>query len=536
MVTFAQLRASDPEAMDSLADAARKVGAAMAHDASDIGRHAEALGRGGIWFGKDAGSAKNRLGAQVKEYRQAEVAYGMIDSAVADLAEEVRIAKRDLDNAVHAALAIPARVSEDGKVSVDWDAFGPKPSPETVHKAKAAADQAVADMTKAIKAATAADERAVKAMAGLILPQDADPDTTAEAAQLKIGRSPEELKKWWASLTPQQRTDILTEHPELVAGEDGIPAADRDQANRVLLGREQQRVGTRLDEIAERLDDEKVPESERKALEEEKKKLLDTKRGLDAVDNRLNATDKERGYLLKLDTHGDGKVILSAGNPDTADNVVTYVPGTTTDLPGIAGDLDRSDKMQEAASKADPGADTAAITWLDYDAPDDLIDATQSRFADDAVRPLQNFQDGLRTTHEGAPSNNTLLGHSYGATTAATAADQKLSSVDNLVQVASPGTGSIGDAGRFDHIDRDRVYATRAPDDPIKDAANLGIHHADPIDRDFGGKVFPSSATTAQNPSAGGHSGYWDDPVFLGNLGNIVTGKYDKVQDGGYDE
>src|SRR3712207_7943187 len=50
---------------------------------------------------------------------------------------------------------------------------------------------------------------------------------------------------------------------------------------------------------------------------------------------------------------GDGRAIVSVGNPDAAGNVVTYVPGTTSDLPGVGGDLKRADVMAADANRID---------------------------------------------------------------------------------------------------------------------------------------------------------------------------------------
>lgn len=72
----------------------------------------------------------------------------------------------------------------------------------------------------------------------------------------------------------------------------------------------------------------------------------DRLKGMDAIQARFDATGTNglpEAYLLGFDAEGrgDGKVILANGNPDTADHTAVYVPGTTSKLDKIGGDIDR---------------------------------------------------------------------------------------------------------------------------------------------------------------------------------------------------
>jgi SAM-dependent methyltransferase len=57
-----------------------------------------------------------------------------------------------------------------------------------------------------------------------------------------------------------------------------------------------------------------------------------------------------------------------------------------------------------------------------YDAPDDLLEATDSKWAREGSDELESFTKGLRATDQGDPANLTLTGHSYGTTMVGTAA------------------------------------------------------------------------------------------------------------------
>lgn len=54
-----------------------------------------------------------------------------------------------------------------------------------------------------------------------------------------------------------------------------------------------------------------------------------------ALRDRIEAAPegtRDELFLLKLDPAGNGQAIVSIGNPDTATNVATLVPGTANNL------------------------------------------------------------------------------------------------------------------------------------------------------------------------------------------------------------
>src|SRR5256885_2058344 len=124
---------------------------------------------------------------------------------------------------------------------------------------------------------------------------------------------------------------------------------------------------------------------------------------------------RQQAFLPGIDTAGNGRAIVAMGNPDTAANVATYVPGTGARLEMAGADMDRSDRMLASATKAGSPS-TSVITWIGYDAPQSIPSAASESYAEGAKKDLDRFQDGLRATHEGPPSHNTVLGHSYGST------------------------------------------------------------------------------------------------------------------------
>jgi hypothetical protein len=371
------------------------------------------------------------------------------------------------------------------------------------------------------------------------------------------GGTPQDVHAWWATLSDTERQRAILANPALFGGLDGLPAVDRDKANRMLLGTQMQQLDNdkrALDALGGNLTDDQRHELDRitSLLGHPGTPDGTTKpSGLCAIQDRLaHPVGGQQAYLLGLDTNAQGKAIVAMGNPDTAANVATYVPGTGADVGKISGDLDRSDKMLEAATKSGSPS-TSVITWLNYDAPPNLPMAALPQFADKGAPALDTFQDGLRATHEGVPSHNTVLGHSYGTTLVGHAASGGHTlNADDVALIASPGVG-VNHANQLqltgspqDQV-ANHIHASTAEHDMIK-VTNVNPSHIpvigwalpdidplgpDPIKPDFGANTFTSSPGTEGPLIAGGlngaaHSEYWTKGWDgLANMGNVIANK-----------
>jgi pimeloyl-ACP methyl ester carboxylesterase len=103
---------------------------------------------------------------------------------------------------------------------------------------------------------------------------------------------------------------------------------------------------------------------------------------------------------------------------------------------------------------------------------------------------LSDFVDGLRATDRGAPEDLTLIGHSYGATTAAYAAHDG-AAADQYVLLGSPGAPTPT-AGQLTHGD---VYVGAADYDPVSllglgSRGGVGALGYDPAQESFGATRF----------------------------------------------
>ncbi|KFU80009.1 Alpha/beta hydrolase [Amycolatopsis lurida] len=507
MLTWGDVRRWDPAAVGRVADALNDGCTKIIAANDDV----EAMVRFTGWTG-DAAIAAATRGASLTSTLERLVAEA---SAVRRGAHEVQIALdrivafvRETDELAHRNGLI---IGAGGDISVG------APQPDQARVLAELADRIEQGLRRAADVDADFAEILRRALHGEITEQGGGKlaqaaDAGAAQSGLSIigppeNGSPGDNKAWWASLSDTAKVALLLGNPGLVGDLDGIPAADRDAANRAVLARE----------IARLQGDPKL-------------------KGLEAIQQRLDRSDPQ-AFLLALDTSGDGKAIVSAGNPDTAANVATYVPGTGSELSKIGGDLNRSDKMWAAATTSGSPS-TAVITWLGYDAPNEITDAASDKYADGGKAALAQFQDGLRETHQGPPSHNTVLGHSYGTTVVGHAAGDGGLAADELVFVASPGVGAHDVSElHLDGVNQDEigkhVHATVAEHDMIN-LANVEIAGYDPIlgqdptDADFGGQVFTSAPGTDGwgGFSTEAHSEYWEDNnPSLNNLGQIIAGK-----------
>jgi hypothetical protein len=326
------------------------------------------------------------------------------------------------------------------------------------------------------------------------------------------GATPAEIGRWWAGLTSAQQRWLITTGPAWIAPLDGIPAADRDLANRLLL-------------------DERRAELDRLILAahgHDQVKLRAMRDGLNALADRLADDQPPRAYLLRLDLADDGRAVVALGDPDRASDVLTQVPGMTADLASYHGELSRAERVAVRAAELSPATATSAVLWLDYDAPDFVDEAASSRQAREGAAGLRRFQEGLRVSHVDGPGHQTVLGHSYGSLLVGVAAAEPGRLADDVVFVGSPGVGvdSAHDlhAGRvWSSTSRSDViqYLPVAPKSLPGDLAVSALSPVagalwafgrpeddlyfgtNPSDPDFGARVF------ASRPD-GGHLGYWD--------------------------
>lgn len=336
---------------------------------------------------------------------------------------------------------------------------------------------------------------------------------------------PHVVKAWWDSLSEEEREQAMEEDADHLRDLDGIPAVVRDRLNREHLNDEISRVGDEIEELEEKRDDPDLSWPDSVDLENDIEDLEGQRSSMNGLNSDLNEeTDGDNKYLLSFSLPSpapgqqQGRLIVSEGNPDTADNVATLIPGTGHSWESGPGQMDRASDLRQSAGDADEEADHAVITWIGYDPPQGL-EAGSETSAVRGEEALSSFQGGLRATHEGtSPSHNTVIGHSYGSTLVGHAAqgDGGLDA-DSIALVGSPGTDA-------DHVSElgfrpEDVNATRSMVDFLIMGTSGTVHGPDPTGGGFGATVFESDWHS-------GHSEYFDENTESWiNLGRIIAGE-----------
>lgn len=488
------------------------------------------------WTGAAAEQAKVTLAGHHKKYIDTSATMAKIPAVLEDAATRFAAAKAEAARLNDRASQALWFINADGKVR---SKYGSPIDPmewnyPILGELEEAAQRLISEVARADADTTAALRQLSAQSAGLAPPDQA----TVAAAATTIparGSAPVDVKKWWDSLSPMQRESLLYTHAAEIGALDGVPAVDRDRANRSVLAETKGRLDAEKQRLEARGDDRSGEEDDRLDA------LNDKLGGIAAIEQRLSVTDpaKAEAYLLGIDTQGNGRAIVAIGNPDTAANVATYVPGTESRLGNVGGTMRNSEKMLDAANSVGSPS-TAAIAWVGYDAPQSIFpDAVGESYAENAKKDLDRFQDGLRATHQGPPSHNVLIGHSYGSTVIGHTARTEGLDANAVVFVGSPGVGTgVSNVGQL-NFPPDQVYATVADNDMIHQTnsptsfgdpmgAAMDVLGADPADPRFGARVFASEPGTDGGPfgSVAAHGEYWRErSTSLRNMGFIIAGQ-----------
>ncbi|GAA2241768.1 hypothetical protein GCM10010430_24170 [Kitasatospora cystarginea] len=569
MVDFTALRDARPSGLGPAADAYDELGRANAAHHEVIKEAVRWIVHGGNWTGSAAEAATKALERTDKRLDGSHTAMQGMGILLRDAADAFELAQAKLLEAVDEAAQAGFSVGPDGSVDCpppteadrhdpDYAALG-APQQARVNALAARIGGAVAEADAADQQIAALlDQLAQSARSGYGINRGAA--TTRLDSINDLGRkltaaawppddaSPAQVHDWWRSLTPAEQQRLVKEHPELLGNRDGIPSAARDQANRIMLPR--------------LLDAYRRKPSPLSAADQRK---LD---GFEAIRRRLAGELPDGGgpdsdpplLLIGLGDQGQGRAVLSWGDPDTARHVSALVPGLDSTLAGAAGgDTTTALRIRQAAGEEATG--TASMIWLGYDAP--LWDGGSVLTKDRAVEGAagyDRFLSGLRSTHQGdAPAHVTAIGHSYGSLLVGQAA-QRPGGVpaDDVVLVGSPGVGA--DHASQLSVGADHVYVGSAAADPVShlpsrtDAAATGLaiggsvvtspfaavtgHQVDPhglwfgqdpASAEFGARRFKvdDGTPTDSHSNYFGKDGKGGDS--LPNIGRIVGGHPDQI-------
>ena len=266
---------------------------------------------------------------------------------------------------------------------------GPSPGGRPLHDAvrAAAVEQVSADIAAAVSAWRSRRGRhggrprstALAAADPAGPPPPASPLPPATA-------TPADVRRWWDDLTPAQRRWLVATEPGWLGPRDGVPAAYRDLANRLLL--DEQRA--ELDRAIAAADGGEL------------RRLRGLRDGLRRAGGPAGGRGRPAGVPAAARPGRGGPAVVALGDPDRAANVLTHVPGMTADLASYGGELSRAERVAVRAAELSPA---------DVDQRGAVAGLRRAglRGRGGRTRPgrgrgarAARFQDGLRATHDGS--------------------------------------------------------------------------------------------------------------------------------------
>ena len=395
MVDLAALRSARPDLLDQAAAEWSSIGAGLGTQVSALQSEvAQPLFDGTTWTGMAADAASTNLTSLSTQLGTTEEYTSTMATLLRDAASGVRDAQSVLRAAEEVAAQNRLTIGPDGSVSASSPPplmgpqqalLGEAPSPamgevaDLVRRAIAVADEVDAQITARLKALQAFPATASKELldagqlAGVF-------DRAMIPAE---GTNPAEVNAWWKALSTSQQHGLLREFPAQIGWLDGLPATARDEANRITLAAGKQQLQGQLAGLdareppatvtgGGRFGTGQMPNPAWQQWHDQVTAIQGKLAGISAVENSLALGGKNGypdSYLLGFDTNGNGHAIVSFGNPDTADNVVSYVPGLGSKITGAYADIGRAAVLWKQANFFDPSARTASLYWLNYNAP-----------------------------------------------------------------------------------------------------------------------------------------------------------------------
>ncbi|UQX10835.1 alpha/beta hydrolase [Candidatus Mycobacterium methanotrophicum] len=349
---------------------------------------------------------------------------------------------------------------------------------------------------------------------------------------------PKQFNALWQRLTPEEK-DWLYSRNHDIGNRAGMPwdptdHLGKDHYNRLHLQELRQQAKADVDRMQHCVDEmlagHNVDDGALYALQSQLAAARRRLQGYQAVLADLDRSDGLSRYLGYLDD--TGHVAVAIGNPDYAKRNGIFVPGTGQDPARLPFSDARAAAMYNAARGADKALgphDVSITTWMGYDRPMTLSHAAFPDPARTGAGRLEAFESGLRASHIGPPSIDTVIGHSYGSTlVGAAASGGHHLAADNVIAVGSPGM-LVDRAGGLSLAPGAHVYAIRAANDIIGVSGvvtewTLG---PDPTAPNFGARSLaadPGPAGLAWLPSIDPHSSYWDQQnIALANMGAVIA-------------
>ena len=447
------------------------------------------------WSGVTRTSAGHRVDAEV-------TALHRFERTLVDLSDATREGHGRL-SAVRDRIVGQIRTARSSGFNIGDDGAVAHPDPRRRADADYLTERITALLTEADAADTALSGRLTMLMrhldgSGNVVPLPIGGYAEAtEAGRLLDLMPPDVVERYWESLAPAQRRNLIDSVPEVVGNLNGIDFADRAEANTISI---------------QRTLDAEVAAGRRDGAKARQLRAL-----LRPAPDPLHPGRSVPRTFLGFRDVGDGRFIELVGDL-TADatGAAVLVPGTGTGLHSV-------DVYRRRAANLSHASGAPVIVYADGPLPQKLIDADLSPIAGTAsdAEPARRMAPGLvefaaaldrQIDASGLDLKTTVIGHSYGGAVVGTAEQSGLRS-DRVVYASSAGTG-VEDRpwnNAEPHVQR---YSLTPPGDPIQYWQQMGssVHGGDP-DTAPGVTRLDTGNYSDGTPVAGrsAHSGYLDD-------------------------
>ena len=346
------------------------------------------------------------------------------------------------------------------------------------------------------------------------------------------GASEKEVAKWWSSLSDAEKEQMIKAHPQEIGNLNGIDGTSRNKANRIYLDDATKREEKKLERLKQRYGahPSRRERQELELVEERVKSLHNVKDTIKREDQ-----DGVPRQLLSLET--SGKHITAAvaqGNVDTAAHVGVVVPGLYSNVAENLDDYDtRAGIMRKNVQKHAPGDGVAIVSYLGYEAPQNIAEVADIGYARRGADKLSGFLNGLDASREAGPAGDahiSVAGHSFGSTTAGIALTKvNPGVVDDLIQFGSPGSG-VQDVSEF-KLEKGHAWvsATDYKQDMVQGIGDDGRFGKNPakmpgynhLSGDVGDKIDESQPYPFQK-----HGGYFNEgSKALDDISRVIAGR-----------
>jgi WXG100 family type VII secretion target len=160
-------------------------------------------------------------------------------------------------------------------------------------------------------------------------PPQAPPDP---GPAIPEGKDPPQVKKWWDSLSQQQKDQLLHDHPDKLGNLNGIPVADRSTANTAVAQQDLDRVTHAAEQHHASVERVIAHPEDHGLTPNDVTRYTNATKVQQALDDNSRKTHGTPTFLQVYEPdrfNGQGRAAIAIGNPDLADNTAVVVPGTS---------------------------------------------------------------------------------------------------------------------------------------------------------------------------------------------------------------